>query len=318
MKNLDIVLCLSVLLGFVLFLDCWSIPSHPDEGLQMLLPQSDEINAWARNLGFEEYKGDDLFFYINGGAEIYHEYGFERVIVQDYQSQSGKSVSLEIYQMSSPESAFGIYTFKSEGKGQELALGHDCKLQDYYLNFWKGQYLVTLTGFDSDKETIEGIRAIATAVDRKLHTSPEPQKPRLCALLPPKNLDAQSIKYFRGHLGLVNSYPFSNKNIFNIREGVRGAYADRYEIYILAYRDDKEQDEAFTRAKEHLKEETKYEILQAGEEHIAMRDPNGTLLMIQPFRRFIFIVLGSKKPQESFQILDALKEYLRTQSEENR
>jgi hypothetical protein len=140
MKTVQIIFCLAIFSSLVLFLNCQNASSHEEEGLRALLPTASEIDNWERYLDFEEYKGEDLFFYINGGAEIYHEYGFERVIVQDYKSPNGRSASLEIYKMSSPDSAYGMYTFKSSGKGQELNVGHGCKLQDYYLNFWKGQW----------------------------------------------------------------------------------------------------------------------------------------------------------------------------------
>jgi hypothetical protein len=311
MKNVYIFICLAIFLGFISSIDCLNMTSQSEEGLQTLLPQSEEIGAWKMNLDFEEYKGDDLFFYINGGAEIYHEYGFERVIVQDYQSQDGKSASLEIYKMTSPESAFGMYTFKSAGKGEELDVGHMCKLQDYYLNFWKGQYLVTITGFDAERDTIEGLKAIAKAVDAKIQDQSSGKKPGLYACLPPQQLDAQSVKYFRGNLGLVNSYPFANTDVFRVREGIRGTYTAGYDIYILEYGDTEEREKAYRNAKEDFKREAKYPGLWIGEDRIELKDDSGILIVIQPHRTFILIVLGATSPEQATQIMEDLKNYLR-------
>ncbi len=311
MKNVYILLCLAIFFGFVPSLGSLNMTSQPEEGLQTLLPQSEEIGAWERNLDFEEYKGDDLFFYIDGGAEIYHEYGFERVIVQDYQSQNGKSASLEIYKMTSPESAFGMYTFKSAGKGEELDVGHGCKLQDYYLNFWKGQYLVTITGFDAERETIEGLKAIAKAVDAKIQDQSAGKKPGLYACLLQQQLDTQSVKYFRGNLGLVNSYPFANMDVFRVREGIMGAYTPGYDIYILKYGDMEESKQAFHSAKEDFKREAKYPSVWIGEDRIELKDDSGILIVVQPYRTFILIVLGAASPEQASQILEDLKDHLR-------
>jgi len=291
-------------------LDCQNASSREEEGLSLLLPTASEIDNWERNLDFEEYKGEDLFFYINGGAEIYHEYGFERVIVQDYQNQNGRSASLEVYKMSSPDSAYGMYTFKSSGKGQELTVGHGCKLQDYYLNFWKGQYLVTITGFDAEKETIDGLKSIANVVDKKIQTQANAEMPVIHSRLPQEDLDAQSVKYFKGNLGLVNSYPFANTDIFKIQEGIKGTYSNGYDIYILEYKDAEASQMAFDSVKKDFKDTVKYQNVTIGQDRIELEDDSGIQIVVQPYRSFILIVLGTKSPAQATQILKNLKNHI--------
>jgi len=291
-------------------LDCQNASSREEEGLSLLLPTASEIDNWERNLDFEEYKGEDLFFYINGGAEIYHEYGFERVIVQDYQNRNGRSASLEVYKMSSPDSAYGMYTFKSSGKGQELTVGHGCKLQDYYLNFWKGQYLVTITGFDAEKETIDGLKSIANVVDKKIQTQANAEMPVIHSRLPQEDLDAQSVKYFKGNLGLVNSYPFANTDIFKIQEGIKGTYSNGYDIYILEYKDAEASQMAFDSVKKDFKDTVKYQNVTIGQDRIELEDDSGIQIVVQPYRSFILIVLGTKSPAQATQILKNLKNHI--------
>lgn len=310
MKTVQINLWLAIFLSLVLSLDCQNASSREEEGLSLLLPTASEIDNWERNLDFEEYKGEDLFFYINGGAEIYHEYGFERVIVQDYQNRNGRSASLEVYKMSSPDSAYGMYTFKSSGKGQELTVGHGCKLQDYYLNFWKGQYLVTITGFDSEKETIDGLKSIANVVDKKIQTQANAEMPVIHSRLPQEDLDAQSVKYFKGNLGLVNSYPFANTDIFKIQEGIKGTYSNGYDIYILEYKDAEASQMAFDSVKKDFKDAVKYQNVTTGQGHIELEDDSGTQIVVQPYRSFILIVLGTKSPAQATQILKNLKNHI--------
>ena len=310
MKTVQINLWLAIFLSLVLSLDCQNASSHEEEGLSLLLPTASEIDNWERNLDFEEYKGEDLFFYINGGAEIYHEYGFERVIVQDYQNRNGRSASLEVYKMSSPDSAYGMYTFKSSGKGQELTVGHGCKLQDYYLNFWKGQYLVTITGFDAEKETIDGLKSIANVVDKKIQTQANAEMPVIHSRLPQEDLDAQSVKYFKGNLGLVNSYPFANTDIFKIQEGIKGTYSNGYDIYILEYKDAEASQMAFDSVKKDFKDTVKYQNVTIGQDRIELEDDSGIQIVVQPYRSFILIVLGTKSPAQATQILKNLKNHI--------
>ena len=96
-------------------------------------------------------EGEDLFLLINGGAEIYHEYGFKQAVVQSYADDQDRSLNLEIYEMLDPAAGYGIFTFKRGKGGRDLELGDEACLQDYYLNVWKGDFLITFVGFDTEK-----------------------------------------------------------------------------------------------------------------------------------------------------------------------
>ncbi|MGD2246678.1 MAG: hypothetical protein PVI11_09040, partial [Candidatus Aminicenantes bacterium] len=161
------------------------------------------MEGWERDGSPQEYRGEGLYEYINGGAEIYHEYGFMQVFVQDFRSQNGKAVSLEIFEMEDAESAYGIYTFKTNPEDKRLFLGSDAQLSDYYLNFWKGNLLITITGFDEDQETLKALQELAKAVETKIKV--QGKRPHLASELPERGLKTTSIKFFQGNLGLYNS-----------------------------------------------------------------------------------------------------------------
>lgn len=204
-----------------------------EEGLQALVPAGQAAPGWSRDGEPQEFVGEDLYTYIDGGAEIYQEYGFRRVAVQDYKNAAGKSVSLEIFEMQTPEAAFGMFTFKRSGKGKAVPLGAGGELEDYYLNFWKGRFLVTLTGFDSDPATLAGLQAVSAAVDAKI--SDGAKVPVLVGLLPPEGLQAGSVKYLKGILGLNNVYPFYTARGLTFKEAVRGLYESGESLMILEY-----------------------------------------------------------------------------------
>jgi len=281
-----------------------------DGELSSYLPQSDEVKGWSRNEAFEEYKGDDLFFYINGGAEIYHEFGFERVIVQDYQSENGKSASLEIYEMTDPSSAYGMYSFKSGGEGEGLDLGAGGKLQDYYLNFWKGKYLVTITGFDEDAETIQGLQSLAKAADTRIISEARSERPSLVGWLPKDGLKPDDVKYFQGNLGLFNSYPFTTKSLFKVTEAVKGTYGGGYDIYIIRYSNEHVSDEVFRSAGKELPHESRYKSVKAKDGTLELIDEKGTLILIQPSKNYLIIVLGPASFDRAMQIAADLRSHI--------
>ena len=224
------VLLLTVIFGPVIK----AAPNPSQEGpLRGYLPADNAVPGWTKDGGPQEYKGDDLYTYIDGGAEIYQEYGFRRVIVQDYENPRGKSVSLEIFEMETPAAAFGMFTFKRSGRGKSVALGAGAELETYYLNFWKGRFLVTLTGFEEAGETVDGIAAFGRIVDAAL---PEGGvTPGLVAELPAEGLRPGSVKYLKGLLGLNNIYSFYTARGLAFTDAVRGLYDSGETLIVLDY-----------------------------------------------------------------------------------
>ena len=163
------------------------VPLRPAAAICMLLaviqctdnpvvnPQSPEISAavvdisgWHQEYEPEIFVGDSLFELINGGAEVYHRFGFVRALATQYADDAGRSISLEVFEMKDVEGAGSIYSDKTGGSGEPLQIGDEAAGEDYYLNFRSGRFLVTITGFDSEPETTEGILLLAGAVAAQL------------------------------------------------------------------------------------------------------------------------------------------------------
>ncbi|MEE4213509.1 MAG: DUF6599 family protein, partial [Bacteroidales bacterium] len=51
------------------------------------------------------YTKESLFGYMNGGAELYLEYGFDRLVVSEIDID-GTEYKLEVYKMDDPEAAY--------------------------------------------------------------------------------------------------------------------------------------------------------------------------------------------------------------------
>ena len=50
------------------------------QDIKLLLPALQELPGWQLSAEPQVYDGDKLFELINGGADIYLEYGFSRVV----------------------------------------------------------------------------------------------------------------------------------------------------------------------------------------------------------------------------------------------
>jgi hypothetical protein len=275
--------------------------------LTQYLPKSGEAGAWIREGEPQHFDGEALYEYIDGGAEIYHEYGFKRVAVQDYINPAGKSVSVEVFEMTNSESAYGIYTFKTHKEGRKVALGDDAQLADYYLNFWKGNILVTLTGFDETPETRDGLLLLAQEMDAKLDLSGK--RPQIVPQLPGKNFILQSVKYFKGILGLRNSHPFFSLDIWGFEEGVKADYAQGYSVFIFRFKDSDQSYGQYERLKKSGAEHAEYKVHKTGDREILTAlDNRERRFFVSIHRTYIFLLLGDVDHIQALEIFQEIQE----------
>jgi hypothetical protein len=265
------------------------------------LPKAAELQEWEPAGTPQHVVGDDLFLLINGGAEIYYEYGFKQAITQGFKhkDQPSSGFNLEIYEMQNPEAAYGVYTFKTGDAGKPIDVGDEGLLEDYYINFWKGNFLVTVIGFDSKKETLAGIIQAAKIVNTKIKETG--QKPKLLRLLPKGDkfqLKPNGITYLKGNLALFNQYEFDSKDIFGLREGVVANYKD-FRFFIFQYKDAIECQKWFASAKKYLENNPSYKDFNIKKASFSFKDNKNNPFYIQLHKQYILIVQGKPRDMEN-------------------
>jgi hypothetical protein len=274
--------------------------------MESYLPQPGELKDWEPSGEAQVVKGEDLFLMINGGAEVYHEYGFKQAIAQGYKLKKGKpgrGFNLEIYEMLDPEAAYGIYTFKIAGKGQPLSVGDAGLLEDYYLNCRKGNFLVTVTGFDAEKDTLTGIVEAAKAVMAKIQTVGHAALPSPVRLLPTVYKDylkLNIIKYLEGNLALFNQYEFDSRNIFGLKQGVMGDYG-MARLFVFTYDTALESSKWFENGTKELRQNSRFKCSDHRETpgaFFSLVDGKGRLSYIKSEGPYIFIAQGNEPDAE--------------------
>lgn len=101
------------------------------------------------------YTAESLFGYMNGGAELYLEYGFDRLVVTELEYKETE-YRAEIYKMKDAEAAYGIYSvsvFRCDSTG--VVNDYSC-LSPYQLQFCKGSYYISLVNSSGSSETAAG------------------------------------------------------------------------------------------------------------------------------------------------------------------
>ena len=171
-----------------------------------------EANGWVANADVREYNRKTLFKYIDGGAELYLAFRFRKAYVYTYAKADEPDVIMEVYDMSTPEDAFGVFT--SERVGEEIGIGHGSEYEAGLLRFFKGRFFVSIMARDETPESRKTVLALGRAVADSIQSIGE--KPELLSRLPSKGLIESSIRYFYDHNILNLNYYVAEENILQL------------------------------------------------------------------------------------------------------
>ena len=153
----------------------------------------------------QTYNPDNLYQYIDGGADLYLLYDFKTLLHQDFKS-GATELTADIYEMSKPEDAFGIYASERSPSYKFLAIGAEAYRDKGILNFVEDRYYIKLSGNGANADALldQFARLLATRIGgvRSL--------PSLLARLPRENRAFHSEQYIKkdplGHAFLAPSY----------------------------------------------------------------------------------------------------------------
>jgi hypothetical protein len=258
--------------------------------ISIYMPGSGTAEGWKEIGPSRVFVGEGLYDLINGGAVIYFEYGFKQAVTQEYENIDGHSIVLQIYEMTDPSSAFGVYTFLRGAEGKNFDIGDEGVIEDHYLYFWKGNFLITLIASDSEEGVSSAMWALAHEVDRRIMRTGE--RPSLCNLLKLEGEAPLRIYYIEGALALSSLYYFSADDVFGITQGVVGDFDD-YKLFIFKYRDEKESIHQYTTARNELKEDERFGNFSDRNNECSMEDEQGSLIELKVHQSYIFAYLGT-------------------------
>ncbi len=223
------------------------------DSLSLLLPTPED--GWIRSEASEMYNRHNLFDYIDGGAELFLAYDFQKLAVQRYipaieDSIEEKTITVEIWQMNSPEDAYGVFSMDQEG--EKVSIGQNGVYDAGYLRFRKNVYMVRILQMvASSKETIF---RWGREIDQKIQQ--EGKLPLLVQQVPPDSLLAGSVCFFHKQIILNNLYPISDQDKLNLNTETDCVLADfrvcedRLKLLLIRYPDSTEAKTIETSLKE--------------------------------------------------------------------
>lgn len=151
-----------------------------------------------------EYDGNSLWGYMDGAADTYLEYGFDKLLVQELIA-GGHRYRIEIFKMTSTEAAFGIYSVTHYKQTRLDTLGYYNCITKYQAQFPSGKFYVSVVNDEGSDEEQDRTLALALILQRKImgEVNPVPQFFKDAEF----NDLAYHLKFVRGRLGVQNGIP---------------------------------------------------------------------------------------------------------------
>lgn len=188
-----------------------------------VFPEASFAAAWAKSGPLRTFTGQDLFNQIDGGAELFLEFGFARLRLQAYARPDKAELTLDAYEMESAASALGIYLMKmgQETPFPEIAARNSS--EEAQLTILKGRYFVQVDNLGDVRASRAEAAALANAF--LAGVAEEPAATPL-ALLPVEGKVAGSERLIRGPYGLQPYFTFGEGDILSLGGRIFGALAE--------------------------------------------------------------------------------------------
>lgn len=230
---------------FIFFLFCNNIMSVIETELSEYLPE--EINGWKKKGADRFFNPDNLFEYINGGAELFISYGFKKALTRKYGCIEQSEIIVDVFDMGAPSNAFGVFSQGRENLSKNIGQGSE--YSSGLLIFWKHRYYISILSFPETEVSKRVILRLGKYISRSIKE--EGELPSVLSLLPNEGLVKKSVRFFRHYIWLNSHYFISNQNILNINKNTESVLAkyrgktSKHYVLLILYPNKENAEEAY-------------------------------------------------------------------------
>lgn len=156
----------------------------------------------------EFYVGEELWGLINGGADLYLEYGLDRTLLQEVVYEE-KSFRVELYGMTDVDAAYGIFSINKFNCDITDSLVKYICITPYQLQAAVGRFYFSISNQSGDRKaqkySLHLFEKLLSKIELKNFIVPEYfQQPQF-------EQYQNQIKLMKGKLGLQNGFPIWEK-----------------------------------------------------------------------------------------------------------
>jgi hypothetical protein len=188
-------------------------------------PAAVDAPGWSPAGDVRTFDEETLFDLVNGQAEAFFAYGFERVAVRRYVSADETAIHVEAWQLASPADAYGLFTLNASGAPVE-GIGNDSDADPgRRLSFWQDRYFVSVHALqETDNADLE---TFARFISSALPAGGE--RPALMDRLPPDGLVERGVLFFHEEISIQDVLWLGGENLLGLSAETDGVLA-QYEV----------------------------------------------------------------------------------------
>jgi Family of unknown function (DUF6599) len=188
-------------------------PAVPDAGF---------ASGWAKAGALRTFAGQDLFNRIDGGAELFLEFGFVKLRFQAY-ARGKAELTLNAYEMENAAAALGVYLMKMGRETPFSEVEARNSAEEVQVTIVKGRYFVQVDNLGdvpaSKAETVALANAFLAGVAEEDAATP-------LDALPSEGRVPGSERLIRGPYGLQPYFTFGEGDILSLGGRTFGALAE--------------------------------------------------------------------------------------------
>jgi hypothetical protein len=190
------------------------------QSLAELFP--DEVRGWRPAEEDSVYTAENLYDYINGGAEVYRAFHVQKVRARRYERPGQPDIITDVFEMGSSEDAWGVYHHDIR-EGTSAGIGRESEYLDGTLSFWKGRFFVSILPFDETEESSRAVMEIGEKIAGRIPGEGSP--PELLKVLPDQGLRRHSTRFFHDHHLMGRHFFLARENILHLSGKTDGLLA---------------------------------------------------------------------------------------------
>jgi hypothetical protein len=278
-----------------------------DECVRLATSGNGKVPGWKLASPVETYDEESIFNYIDGAAELYFAYDFRAVAAAEYQNGE-TSIIVDVYDMTTPEGAFGIYSLNRYSTANYVDIGNEGIMSGTNLDFWKGRYFCKVYSFDMSEKYQDDVVSFGDRLASEILEAGE--EPAVLGLLPQNSLIPGSARFFSRKLGLDNIRYVSEENVFNLSEETKGVVAEyqvgdsKFDTFVILYPSPDKAFSAFEKYSNYLAERNgqllSAETANTGTRRIFEVDGKFTSISLKDQRLMGFWDVDSQEIAETF------------------
>jgi hypothetical protein len=154
--------------------------SQPADELKKLFEP--RVGDWKLSEKFQAFNPENLYDYIDGGADNYLSYDFKDLLVATYEKTDNKYITVEIYNHKGLPQTFGIYSSEKPSDAMYEIIGAQGYVGTDMCNFFTGNYYVKISTHETTADIPVLLKKIASELANKLVAHAE--YPKILAAFP--------------------------------------------------------------------------------------------------------------------------------------